>query len=73
MQVGEQLRIAGESAQLIRGVEPMKVRRALFGFGLITVLCLAALIWAGSKRQVFAGLPQLWAAMPVLVSASFVS
>jgi hypothetical protein len=51
----------------------MKVRRALFGFGLITVLCLAALIWAGSKRQVFAGLPQLWAAMPVLVSASFVS
>jgi hypothetical protein len=51
---------------------PMNIKRALIGFCLITVFYLAALIWADSRRQVFTGLPLLAAAMPVLVSASFV-
>ncbi len=64
--------MAHQCAQLLWGMAPMKIKRALIGFGLITVFYLAALIWADSKRQVFTGLPLLAAAMPVLVSASFV-
>jgi len=51
----------------------MKVRRALVGFGIITLLYLIALIWADSRNQVFSQLPKLLSSLPVLIGLSFVS
>jgi uncharacterized protein (TIRG00374 family) len=51
----------------------MKVRRALVGFGIITLVYLIALIWADSRNQVFSQLPTLLSSLPVLICLSFVS
>lgn len=51
----------------------VKVKRAFISFGLVSLLYLAALVWVDSKNRLFAGLPMLWSAMPVLVVASLLS
>ena len=51
----------------------MKVRQALFGLGVVTILYLLALIWADSRNQVFTELPKLIALLPVLMGLSLLS
>lgn len=51
----------------------MKVRRALVGFGAITVLYLAALIWADSRNQVAGQLPKLLSFLPAMIGLSLIS
>lgn len=51
----------------------MKLKRALLGFLTITVLYLAVLVWVDAKNQVFAELPKVLAAMPVLAGLSLLS
>lgn len=51
----------------------MKVKRALIGFGLITVFYLSALIWVDSQMHVFAFIPKLWSALPLMLAASLLS
>lgn len=51
----------------------MKVRRALIGFGAITFLYIAALIWIDTKNQVFGELPKLLTILPTLLGLSLLS
>jgi uncharacterized protein (TIRG00374 family) len=51
----------------------MKVRRAIIGFGAITLFYLAGLIWADSKNHVFSELPKLLSVLPTLYILSFLS
>ncbi len=51
----------------------MKLKRALLGFLIITVLYLSALVWVDSRNQVFAELPKLLTALPLLAGLSLLS
>lgn len=51
----------------------MKVRRALIGFGAITLFYLAALIWVDSKNQFFTEFPKLLSVLPTLIGLSLLS
>lgn len=51
----------------------MKIKRALIGFGLITVLYLSALIWVDAQTHVFAAIPSLWTVLPLMLIASLSS
>lgn len=51
----------------------MRTRHALHAFALITLLYLAALVWADSRKQVFSGLALLWDALPPVLLAALLS
>ncbi len=51
----------------------MKIKKALIGFGTITLLYLIVLVWADSRNQVFSQIPALLNILPVLVSLSLLS
>lgn len=51
----------------------MKVRRALIGFGAITLFYLAVLIWADSRNQFFTEFPKLLSVLPTLIGLSLLS
>lgn len=51
----------------------MKVKRALVGLLLITVLYVGALVWADSRNHVFSELPYVLDALPVLIGLSLLS
>lgn len=51
----------------------MNTRPAVIGLIALTALYLSVLVWADSNRRVFAGVPALASAMPVLIAASVLS
>jgi hypothetical protein len=51
----------------------MKIKRALIGFGLVTIFYLAALIWVDTQKQVFMRIPKLWLTLPLMLAASLLS
>lgn len=51
----------------------MKLRSAVSGFALVTLLYLGVLLWLDSQRNVFKNIDQLWQCLPVLVAAAFVA
>lgn len=51
----------------------MRLRRALKGFVFVTVVYLAALLWADSKNQVFYGISQIGFALAFVASISLIS
>jgi len=51
----------------------MKGRRALIGFGAITLFYLAALIWVDSRNQFFTEFPKLLSVLPTLIGFSLLS
>lgn len=51
----------------------MKLKKALIGFSLLTIFYLLALVWVDARNQVFAGLPQLFQALPQLLAFALCS
>lgn len=51
----------------------MKLQRPLASFFLLTALYLGALIWIDSGKQVFAQMPRLWSALPVMIALTLLT
>ncbi|MDO4231457.1 MAG: lysylphosphatidylglycerol synthase transmembrane domain-containing protein [Lautropia sp.] len=51
----------------------MKLKRPLIGFAIITLLYLGMLIWVDAGKQVFAQIPLLWKALPLMLALALLS
>jgi uncharacterized protein (TIRG00374 family) len=56
-----------------RPVRVLKLDRALYAFGLVTVLYLGALMLLDWQKQVFSGSHALWGYLPLMAAVSFVT